>query len=124
MEVLFEKIRGSCWVDRGSQHGFFNGRGGGLIENEKKERKREREKERKRERVGFENNSTFHNFTRLENETKIFFAILTALPGLMEYVAASISSFAKRTTNSAAIHFHGRTRLNKNTEQPKHHVPA
>ena len=50
MEVLFEKIRGSCWVDRGSQHGFFNGRGGGLIENEKKERKRER--------VGFENNST------------------------------------------------------------------
>ena len=50
MEVLFEKIRGSCWVDRGSQHGFFNGRGGGLIENEKKERKREREKERKRER--------------------------------------------------------------------------
>jgi hypothetical protein len=76
MEVLFEKIRGSCWVDRGSQHGFFNGRGGGLIENEKKERKREREKERKRERVGFENNSTFHNFTRLENETKIFFAIL------------------------------------------------
>ena len=50
MEVLFEKIRGSCWVDRGSQHGFFDGRGGGLIEHEKKERKRER--------VGFENNST------------------------------------------------------------------
>jgi len=39
MEVLFEKIRGSCWIDRGSQHGFFDGRGGRLIENEKKERK-------------------------------------------------------------------------------------